>query len=156
MAFRGCIARPTSDLVGIDITAGTTVIGMGTEIVDPDSIHDTVTNNSRFTIPAGLNGLYGIFTAQYMMTANSGSPTNMIMRIQKNGTTQDFVNEVETLSGVDSDGTQPTFVSTAPVQLVTSDFWEMILQNQSSVPVTLDHSINIIAAQTSFSLVVIG
>lgn len=156
MSIRGCIARPTSDLTAQNLTAGTTVMPLGTEIFDSDTIHDTVTNNSRFTIPAGLNGKFGIFTACVLMVNVSQGASNIYCytRLRQNGTTQNFIDQVTTLSGTDGDGPQPTYVSSPPVQLVTNDFWEFIVQNQADI--APDTSVDITAARTNFSLLVLG
>lgn len=43
-----------------NVTTGvdTAVVWAGTETYDTDGFHDTVTNSSRLTVPAGLTGLY--------------------------------------------------------------------------------------------------
>ena len=57
-------------------TATDTVINFNTELFDTNSFHDNSTNNSRFTIPAGLGGYYKV----------SGS-----IRFDQNGTGRRFV-----------------------------------------------------------------
>lgn len=53
----GARAYKAADQTGI-LDGATTVLVLDTERWDSDAFHDTVTNNSRFTIPTGLGGYY--------------------------------------------------------------------------------------------------
>lgn len=71
---------------GQSISASTTtVVNFDTEDFDSDTLHDTVTNNSRITIPSALAGLW-LFTATsaYPNPAEAGSWES---GIKKNGAT---------------------------------------------------------------------
>jgi hypothetical protein len=58
----------------------TTTLNFDTETFDVDGYHDTVTNNSRLTIPAGKTGYFLIY-AKLNMTANAtGSYQGLITR----------------------------------------------------------------------------
>jgi hypothetical protein len=57
-----------------------------TEMYDTDSIHDTVTNNSRMTIPAGLGGLWLFSAFLYLPPAAAGSE----LYLMKNGAAERF------------------------------------------------------------------
>lgn len=52
--FRGALVRKASDLTAQNFTAAT-AIAWDQEAYDTDAFHDNVTNNSRMTIPAGVN-----------------------------------------------------------------------------------------------------
>lgn len=63
--------------------AGTgAALAFNTEETDTDGYHDTVTNNSRITVPTGLGGLYCV-TAYCRW--ESGSVTTPIVGVWKNG-----------------------------------------------------------------------
>lgn len=53
-----------------DVTA--TTVAFNTERFDTDGYHDTVTNNSRLTIPTGLSGYYLIGCHLHWATDNDG------------------------------------------------------------------------------------
>lgn len=54
-------------------TSGTTVgVAFNTEQFDTDGYHDNVTNNSRFTVPAGLGGLY-VVSCQFNLGLSGGN-----------------------------------------------------------------------------------
>jgi hypothetical protein len=57
-------------------------LSFNSEIYDTDAYHDTVTNNSRITIPTGLGGKYLV-----TFCTNSSTTSNPIVRVKKNGTT---------------------------------------------------------------------
>lgn len=61
-------------------TSSATTAPFDTEIFDTDGFHDTVTNNSRVTIPAGMGGKY---LAIFSTSATSGT---VIPRFKVNGT----------------------------------------------------------------------
>src|SRR5437870_3646551 len=67
------------------VYTGGTVLNFDSESRDTDTFHDTVTNNSRLTVPAGLAGDYLVgFCITY---AGSGTGKRRQGVIEKNGTT---------------------------------------------------------------------
>ena len=67
---------------GTTITTSFTVMAFAAERFDTDTFHDTVTNNSRITIPTGKAG-------KYMITGNMFTATNIqgVVHIRLNGAT---------------------------------------------------------------------
>lgn len=65
--------------------ANTTILTLNAEDVDNASMHDTVTNNDRVTIPTGGDGYY-VITAYSQMQA-SGGAAEMALQLKKNGAT---------------------------------------------------------------------
>jgi hypothetical protein len=63
----------------------TTVLALDSEEVDSASMHDTVTNNSRVTIPSGGAGSYYVHGCALMSSA--GNPA-FDLSIRKNGSTK--------------------------------------------------------------------
>lgn len=58
--FVGCKATHSTTQA---TTSGTDlVLAWDTETYDTDAIHDTVTNNSRFTVPSGMGGKWNLAT----------------------------------------------------------------------------------------------
>lgn len=62
-----------------------TVLLFDTEDWDTDTLHSTVTNTSRITIPTGLAGLWRMTSVVSM--ANPAENGNVAVKIRKNGTT---------------------------------------------------------------------
>jgi hypothetical protein len=66
-------------------TATTTVLAFNSERYDSDAFHDTVTNNSRLTVPAGLAGKYLCFVnVDWFATTDA---TWRLVSIRLNGVT---------------------------------------------------------------------
>lgn len=68
--------------IGAKVTHSTTqssgVLAFNTESYDTNGFHDTVTNNSRLTVPAGLGG-------KYLLVGWAESGTGGVISIRKNG-----------------------------------------------------------------------
>lgn len=82
-------AHGRQGFVGVEVynslaqTIGTgvhTAVEFDVEQEDSDAFHDTVTNNSRLTVPAGLNGRYAIH-GQIMWTANASGFRILTIRV---------------------------------------------------------------------------
>lgn len=70
------------------VTAGnTTVLTLNAEDLDVTTLHDTVTNNSRVTIPTGGDGLYLVIGKAQMQAAASNAANIGRLHLRKNGTT---------------------------------------------------------------------
>jgi hypothetical protein len=65
--------------------AGETPVGFDTEDYDIGSLHDTVTNNSRITIPAGTAAKYYLITGMVRWASNNGGLRGFYLK--KNNTT---------------------------------------------------------------------
>jgi len=102
-----------------------TAINLATETYDTDSFHSTVTNPSRFTIPAGKGGTYLFFA-----TGGTDYYTGGLgIRFAKNGTNQGsaYYNFSSPASGL--------FVGslTTVLSLVATDYVELVMiQNSGS------------------------
>jgi hypothetical protein len=80
--FVGCSVYGASQTIS---NATWTAINFGFENFDTDTFHDTVTNNSRITIPTGLGGKYLVSWQQRWDPSGTGNRT---ADLYKNGTTQ--------------------------------------------------------------------
>jgi hypothetical protein len=94
-SFKGASAYRSSAQNISNNTA--TAMLLDTELFDTDAFHSTVTNTSRFTIPAGLGG-------KYLVTGSMAFETNAtgkrIMNISVNGSTVRWSNQVPGNSSV--------------------------------------------------------
>jgi hypothetical protein len=67
-------------------SGNTDVVTFNTELFDTDAYHDTVTNNSRLIVPAGLGGIYMIsFKAQHDADAANHNAMGINIRLNAAG-----------------------------------------------------------------------
>lgn len=115
--------------------ASTGVRSLDSEDFDTDGYHDTVTNNSRMTIPTGLGGYYHVRAFIYGMTGNQ------LCRILKNGAVTRGTN-------IYSDtGRECTTI----LNLIAGDYVESYTDNAG----TTGHA-SAIEAQNSLTIVMLG
>lgn len=81
MALNGCRATLSTDLTGVNYTTPTAV-PWDAESFDVGGWHDTVTNNTRLTVPSGVNYVIitGAVSAQAIVSGDSTQ-----INIYKNG-----------------------------------------------------------------------
>jgi len=131
-SFHGC--RAYND--GGQTIANTTVVAVtfNTEAFDTDAIHDTVTNPSRFTVPAGYAGKWS-FSYKASFIALAGGARITFMR--KNGTDIPgaAVEEVGSGSG------RTTNTNTVIVDLAVGDYVELFIYQTSGSTVTLGNTV---------------
>lgn len=81
MAFSGAHAYRSADTTGVNATGGYT-LGFDTEAYDTGGWHDTVTNNSRMTVPSGVSYV------EIYVTARMGAVVvtdRVLLDVTKNG-----------------------------------------------------------------------
>lgn len=97
-----------------------TPIPLAAESYDTHGFHDTATNNTRITIPAGLGGLYELIAQiEFLYTTTTG---RRICAIRKNGASMLVTMQFNAYSGVGS-----TFVpATVTEPLAAGDYIELM------------------------------
>jgi len=80
----GVVATRASGTVNITDST-TTAVAFTAEDYDTDSYHDNSTNNTRFTVPSGLGGLYYI-EGSVKWTAQTGATGGALVFLRLNGT----------------------------------------------------------------------
>lgn len=100
-AFVGCKLYKTSDQSISNATH--TAITYQAEYFDTDSFHDTSTNTSRITIPAGKGGKYLIVCKAFSMEGNTTGVRNASIRLNN---TTDIVSNAISIPGVASNAQQ--------------------------------------------------
>ena len=122
-SFVGCFA---SSRAGQTVATATfTAIALATEAYDTDSIHSTVTNNSRFTIPSGKGGYWLFYQVLGFNPLASG---NMNIRFYKNNSST--VGGVM-YSGSTSASTLTTVSNISILSLSAGDYIEMVAYQNS-------------------------
>src|SRR5689334_7850756 len=114
--FVGCLAKNTSDQTAQNISGGVFQT-YSAEDVDTDNAHSTVTNTGRITIPASLNGKYGIFTVAATYALLDGSPLWIVCGVRTNGTTFLSTALWGSLQGIITGRTSYVSCSTPPMLL---------------------------------------
>jgi hypothetical protein len=109
-------------------TSTNVALAFNSERFDTDAFHDTVTNNSRLTVPAGLGGKYLIHaTIAWAANADSNMRT---LQLVVNGAT--YI-AIETGPAV-STGSQPTRQTISTVyDMAAGDYVEMVVHQISGV-----------------------
>lgn len=85
MALRGCLLSKGSNQTGADYSGSGANVTWDTEIRDTDGFHSG--SDELITIPAAVNGGYGIFTAQMSLESWSGQGQLQILRNTGGGLT---------------------------------------------------------------------
>lgn len=139
MAFSGALVKKTADQTTANYSTGDGVVmAFDAEVYDVGTWHDTVTNNSRLTVPSGvtrirLNG--HVSTSNYA----SGAPSKI--DFLKNGA---VIGSPDCVMGCNHFNGQCSTQAISPVlEVTTGDYFELRFH-------TTDTSITITAANTCF------
>lgn len=141
-------------LVTLSANSGTNVnlstptpIGWDTETYDTDNIHDTTTNNDRFTIPSSMNNKAGVLYA-IIYLLNVSQPSDTSIAISKNGSfTYDGFSG---FSGTMGGNTNALMVcQTQPIRFQTGDIFRAVAYSS-------DTAVQEIAINSWFSAWVYG
>lgn len=148
MAIRGCLVKKNADQTTANYSAGV-ALTWDTEVYDTDAFHDTGSDTSRITIPAAVNGKFGIITACISMSlVTAGS--NVAMQINKGGVAT-YIGLAATTREAVGNGQASTSnwlqIASAPLLLATGDIYEVLL-------VVSDTSITV-ESESSFGLLVL-
>lgn len=135
---RGAMVKKTADQIGADYSAGAT-IAFDAEVYDTDAIHDTVTNNSRLTVPARVRYVRCGCTVTF---ANLTAGVDLTVVIRKNGSSSyDGVPQ----QCVDAASAAPCVnLTSGSVPVVAGDYFEVVAFSPT------DASSDITAARTTF------
>jgi hypothetical protein len=142
-----CLARKNATLTNQNFST-LTAQSWDIEDYDTDSIHDTVTNNTRLTIPSVLNNKFVIVHGQIRTQNNTGAFAHGL-GIRKSGSSYTYDGfggaswEVANLSEAHIQ------CCTHPIQVATNDYFELMYANQ-------DTTVDIHAGTSAFGLYCVG
>lgn len=141
---RGALVKLNADLTGQNFTGGTTLAWDGTDVFDTSSFHDPVTNNSRITIPAGVQMVRLRALIQF---ANVTANDTVVLQIRKNGSAAyDGAGVVQAKSDFTIVRVEAV---TGPLSVTAGDYFETLVQVNSDV------SADITASSSWFEIEVI-
>lgn len=144
--FRGALVTKAADQTGANYTAVPTYIAWDTEAYDTDAIHDTVTNNSRLTVPAGVTKVR--LTGQ-VAVSNATASEWATLAIDKNGVTTAYAGHGST-KAVSSDASPRLNVRGPVVSVVPGDYFQLRLTIQT------DASVDVLATYSWFAMEIIA
>lgn len=119
----GAKATRTTDQTGVVTATGTAVVFNGAESFDTDGFHDTSTNPSRMTIPAGLGGKYLAIASLTWDTSTAGTYRQMTFR--KNGA------GALGFDRVDPNASVPGQTSVTVIDCVAGDYIEVFAEHDA-------------------------
>lgn len=138
--FQGALVKKAADQLTANYTTAT-AIAWDAETYDTSGWHDTVTNNSRLTVPGGVTKVR--LCANIAVAANTAN-TWSILDFRKNGSIT-FDGTCALLA--ETGATTNNMSLTSPVlEVVGGDYFETFFQTQS------DTSITITATRSNFSI----
>lgn len=114
--------------------ATSTAVAFNLEEYDTDGFHDNATNNSRFTVPSGKAGKYGLKGGTRF--AASASPVLAQLWWRLNGTTNIRGGNI----WIPSSGQPTGFIVTTDVVLAVGDYVELIVYQDSSGARNIGHA----------------
>jgi hypothetical protein len=133
-SFSGATVNLSADLTNFLSNATWTAITFTAEIFDTDDYHDNSTNNTRLTVPAGVN--YVSLHGQVQFSNNSTSFRHVA--ILKNGV--DFIcGNTNTAFGSTSNVRETTSV---PVNVSENDYFELYAYQQSGSDMSVSQKAN--------------
>lgn len=146
-AFVGAHAyhSATQSIPNVTMTAAL----LDSELYDTDAFHDTATNNSRITIPAGKAGKYLLVGS--VLWANTGANRRIVI-FRKNGTT-DLANPDEREGG--NGVYNPASICTTVADLAAADYVEMMVYQNSGGALAIGDG-TYAQNQTSIKVVYLG
>jgi hypothetical protein len=142
-AFRGALVKKSADQTTANYT-GTAFVAWDAESYDTDTIHDTVTNNTRLTVPSGVTR---VRIGAQIATSLVGSNDVLVLDIYKNNSgTYDGYATIRSSTA----NTAPGIDIWSPVLTVTAgDYFE------ARFTVVTDTSITVLANGSWFAMEII-
>lgn len=132
----GC--RVTHNAAQSITSATPTALAFNTERFDTDAFHDTVTNNNRLTVPAGLAGKYHIW-AQVEWAAKADATIRQVL-IRLNGTATNLVMRTDlNLNTVSYNLPQPL---ATVYDLAAGDYVEVVVRQDSGAALNVANTAN--------------
>jgi hypothetical protein len=111
-----------------------TEIAFNAERFDTDAFHDNSTNNTRLTIPTGKGGKYIV---SFSVRVDAGSTGGINIRFRKNGSTNVVIHNLVTS---DAGGARFSSMSSQVLDLVATDYIEVVIQNASGGSASIDNT----------------
>jgi hypothetical protein len=136
--FVGAMVKKSADETGANFTTAAAV-AWNTEVYDTDAFHDTVTNNSRLTVPSGITKV----DVKGTIRLNSVSANVLTqIAIRKNGSVDYDGHAAQDTSNGQT--TRDLSVTALGVPVTAGDYFELYLFQQT------DTSVDVVALRSNF------
>ncbi|HEU4805003.1 MAG TPA: hypothetical protein VFS91_04225 [Nitrobacter sp.] len=136
-AHRGALVSKVADQTAANYTTRT-AIAWDSESYDTDSIHDTVTNNSRLTVPSGVS--YVRLTGQVQILSITGGVfANLVMSKNGSGT---FLGRPATLLTTDAVAVNWMNVNSPVLAVTAGDYFTLDLEIETDTSVTVSADVS--------------
>ena len=122
-AFVGVKLFLTADQTIANATQAVIAFGAGSESIDTDAFHDTSTNNTRITIPAGKGGKYLVIASVNFVGNSAGSRELWVQKGASGRVIEDTVSIVGT--------TAQGLTAVGIVSLAVADYIQMYVEQNS-------------------------
>lgn len=131
---RGALVTKAADQTAANYSSNT-AIGWDSESYDTDAIHDTVTNNSRLSVPSGVTKVKLLGSLHLTSLTSSDTCT---ARIGKNGGVDNYTGATSTTSDIAGATRRMNLVS--PILTVTggTDYFELFLVTGGDTSITVE------------------
>lgn len=134
---RGALVSKVADETGANYSAGV-LVPWDEEIYDTDGFHDNATDNTRLTIPAG-SGITKVKFAVTMTVTNLASSNAIRLLIAKNGSIVSSEGLPGVIKEVSTTLTMNMNASSAIIDVVEGDFFEVWLDTESDTNIDVNH-----------------
>lgn len=139
-----CMVKKAADQVAVDYTTAT-ALTWDAEVLDDGGWHDTVTNNTRLTVPAGITRVrVGCSVSPSGVTASVGLLVDIRKSTGGGAVSVNYDGRVAFAGTISPNGAGRVSFASGWMPVVAGDYFECWLQ------VTTDTSINVLAAQSNF------
>jgi hypothetical protein len=142
-AIRGALATLVADDIGVNFVGAAAVV-FDKDVYDTDSIHDTVSNNTRLTVPAGVTHIRLNFNVHL---SNIITNEFTVISIRKNGSL-DWDGVATQRSDANSSIAQLNAI-TGVVEVVPGDYFEAFIQIEAETTVDVN------ASRTNFGMEIV-
>lgn len=146
-SFSGALVKKAADQTGANYTAGP-AIAFDAEAYDVGGWHDNVTNNTRLTVPSGVN--YVVCSASITLGSVTSSQWALLYLFKNGDNTGAFNGACAQLSFNDVVVTPTISFSSVPIPVTAGDYFEVGLLIES------DTAIDITASRGMFSIMKVG
>ena len=125
VTFSGCALGKSAQTISNNTN---TAITWTSETIDTDSYHDTVTNTTRITIPAGKTGKFLISGQIFYQGTNTSSAGNRNLAYYKNGS---YVADLYSMAGSASGTAKGVLPFNVVLALTAADYVEIYTDQNS-------------------------
>jgi hypothetical protein len=145
------VAKLSGDLTSQDFTTPTAIAWSGANVLDTSGcVHSPSVNNTKFIIPASLDGRYVVVGANaYLQNTDGSGATSLAIRKNSSFVYTGMGGNSPSMTSLSSGTFQAISCATQAIQVSTGDFFETVLFVD-------DTSTDLIAARSNMWMMIVG